>query len=469
MIPIALPELVALLDGRLALPDGLEPTAAERIVVDGPVVIDGREAAPGSLFVAFAGERSDGHDHAPQAGAQGAVAVLGSRPTALPTIVVDDARDALQRLASHVVARLRAEGGLRIVGITGSQGKTSTKDLLAAVLADAAPTVATLGSYNNELGMPLTALRADAGTRFLVLEMGARGIGHIAELTRLVTPDVGMVLCVGQAHLSEFGSREAIAQAKGELVECLAPDGVAVLNVDDERVAAMAARTRARVRRFSPSGRPGGPGDVRVEALELDRLGRPTFDLVSDDERARVTLHLIGAHQAANAAAAATAALALGVPLERIGASLGGVASLSRWRMELHERADGVVLLNDAYNANPDSMRAALDALGVIGQDPATSRTLAVLGEMRELGDVAPAEHAGVGAYAVERGVDRLLVVGEAARDILVGAGSRADDVWVADAAAATAWLREHVGPGDAVLFKASNGARLFEVAAALR
>ena len=210
------------------------------VLVTGPVVIDGREARRGSLFVAFVGEHTDGHEHAAQAGAQGAVAVVGTRATELPTVVVEDPQAALQRLAAYVVAQVRRRGRLSVLALTGSQGKTSTKDLLAAVLAKASPTVATYGSFNNELGMPLTALRVEPDTRFLVLEMGARGRGHLRELTDLVAPDLSVVLNVGTAHLGEFGSREAIARAKSELVTSLGPAGVAVLNADDERVAPMA-------------------------------------------------------------------------------------------------------------------------------------------------------------------------------------------------------------------------------------
>ncbi|MEC9052039.1 MAG: UDP-N-acetylmuramoyl-tripeptide--D-alanyl-D-alanine ligase, partial [Actinomycetota bacterium] len=256
MIALSLARVAEIVDGELA---GTTPDTAP--VVDGPVVIDGREAAPGSLFAAFVGERVDGHDHVSQAAAAGAVAVLGSRPTELPTVVVQDVRAALQRLASYVVSRVRAEGDLTVVALTGSQGKTSTKDLLAAVLGRSAATVATRGSFNNELGMPLTALRVEPTTRFLVLEMGARGIGHIAELTGLVRPDVSVVLNVGQAHLGEFGSRDAIAQAKGELVEALTADGTAVLNAGDARVSAMAARTAGRVLSFGDVA----AADVRVE------------------------------------------------------------------------------------------------------------------------------------------------------------------------------------------------------------
>lgn len=439
-----------------------EPGAGE-VVVHGPVVIDGREAAVGSLFAAFVGERVDGHDHVDQAAAAGAVAVLGSRPTALPTVVVEDVRSALQLLASYVVGRVRAEGDLTVLALTGSQGKTSTKDLLAAVLGGAAATVATRGSFNNELGMPLTALRVEPGTRFLVLEMGARGRGHIAELCALVRPDVSVVLNVGQAHLGEFGSREAIAEAKGELVEALGADGTAVLNAGDERVAAMAARTSARVLSFGDVP----CADVRVEDLVLDRLGRPTFRLVTADATAEVTLRLVGAHQALNAAAAAAAALAAGLDLADVATSLSQVETLSQWRMELRELDRGVVVLNDSYNANPDSVVAALEALVSIATDDSTTRTIAVLGEMRELGDAHETEHRGVGARAAELGVDRVVVVGEAARGIHEGAGERS--VLLPDNAAAVAWLAEHVAEGDVVLIKASRGARLDEVAATLQ
>jgi UDP-N-acetylmuramoyl-tripeptide--D-alanyl-D-alanine ligase len=438
---------------------------SDGVVVTGPVVIDGREAGPGSLFVAFVGEHADGHEHAPQAAANGAVAVLGTRPTELPTVVVDDPQAALQRLAVHVVAQVRERDRLTVLAVTGSQGKTSTKDLLAAVLAEAGPTVATHGSFNNELGMPLTALRLEPDTRFLLLEMGARGRGHLTELTDLVAPDVSVVLNVGTAHLGGFGSREAIAEAKGELVTGLRAGGVAVLNADDERVAAMASLAPGRVVTFGAAE----GADVRVQDLVLDRLGRPTFNLRTAGTSAEVSLRLVGAHQATNAAAAAAAALAVGVPLEHAGAALSRVASLSKWRMELHELDGGVVLLNDAYNANPESMRAALDALVVIGEGPAVRRTVAVLGVMRELGADSEAAHRELGGYAAGR-VDQLLVVGQDAHGIhTAAAGAGTQSVFVEDNAAAIEWLGEQVREGDAVLVKASNGARLFEVAAALQ
>jgi UDP-N-acetylmuramoyl-tripeptide--D-alanyl-D-alanine ligase len=453
MIPLALAEIASIVGGELI---------GESVIVDGPVVIDSREEAAGGLFVAFAGEHVDGHDFSDKAAANGAVACLGSRPTSLPTVVVADVQAALQALASTVVGRLR-DGGLTVVAVTGSQGKTSTKDLMAAVFAATAPTVATKGSFNNEIGMPLTALRADASTRFLLLEMGARGIGHIKQLTDLIRPDISVVLNVGHAHIGEFGSRDAIAQAKGELVEALTASGTAVLNADDERVAAMASRTDGSVLTFAARE----DADVRIEDLVLDDLGRPQFTLVGADLRIPVEMRLIGAHQAINAAAAAAAALVAGIPLESTAAALEAVASLSKWRMELHELPNGVVLINDAYNANPDSMHAAIDALASIGRADRIKRTIAVLGEMRELGATAYDAHREVGAYAADAGIDELVVVADAARGISDGAPGQA--VEVADNDAALAWLRDNLREGDAVLFKASNGARLYEVAEALQ
>ena len=462
MIALTLAEIAAITGGETV---GADPTRTKPVVVEGPVVIDSREAVVGSLFVAFVGEHTDGHLHASQAAENGAVAVLGSRATELPTVVVEDVQAALQQLAKAVVAHVRRAGGLTVTGVTGSQGKTSVKDLLAAVLAHAAPTVATRGSYNNEIGMPLTALRVDADTRFLVLEMGARGKGHIAELASLVAPDIGIVLNVGFAHIGEFGSREAIAEAKGELIE--ATTGVAVLNADDERVSAMAARTSARVLTFGQER----AADVRVEDLTLDRLGRPSFTLATPQGAVPVRLQLVGAHQAMNAAAAAAAALAAGLTAEQVGTGLAAVTTLSKRRMELHELPDGRIVLNDAYNANPDSMRAAIDALATIGAGGGVSRTVAVLGEMKELGATSLDEHHRIGVYAAEAGIDEIVVVGDEAAGIAAGvreAGSGQAAVFLAENAEALAWVRDNVGAGDAVLFKASNGARLYDVAEAL-
>ncbi|GAA4962385.1 UDP-N-acetylmuramoyl-tripeptide--D-alanyl-D-alanine ligase [Yinghuangia aomiensis] len=451
VLPLVLREIADVVGGT-AVPGLVADVDA--VTVAAPAVLDSRQATPGSLFVAFAGEHADGHAFAEQAGRAGAVAVLGSRRTTLPTVVVDDVRAALQALAVHVVARLR--GGLMVAGVTGSQGKTSTKDLLAAVLSSAAPTIATAGSFNNELGVPLTMVRAGAATRFLVLEMGARREGDIAALTGLVAPDIAVVLNVAQAHLGAFGSRAAIARTKGELVRGLAAGGTAVLNADDPRVAAMRTLTGGPVLTFGRAQ----DADVRVHDLSLDRCGRPSFTLRTAGASVPVRLPIVGAHQALNAAAAVAAGLAAGVSLDEAAAALAG-ASVSEWRMEPRRLSGGAVLLNDSYNANPDSTRAGLDALAAVEG----RRRIAVLGEMLELGDASDAEHFAVGKYAASR-ADTVVTVGAAARTIAEGAGERA--VPLDDNDVAVGWLRGHLTAGDVVLIKASRGARLDEVAAAL-
>ncbi|HYJ26977.1 MAG TPA: UDP-N-acetylmuramoyl-tripeptide--D-alanyl-D-alanine ligase [Nocardioides sp.] len=423
--------------------------------VTGPAFLDTRTPEPGGLFVALAGERVDGHDLAASAGEAGAVAVLGSRPTELPTVVVDDVTAALGRLARHVVDRLP---DVVVLAITGSQGKTGTKDYLAHVLGEAGPTVATRGNFNNELGVPLTVLRAAPDTHYLVVEMGARGVGHVAELCEIAPPRVAAVLNVGTAHIGEFGSREAIARAKGEIVEALPADGTAVLNADDDLVAAMAARTSATVTTFGSA-----PADVAVREVTADELGRQSFELVHRGSGATVHLAQIGSFQWRNAAAAAAMALAAGLDLDTVADSLGDAGPASRWRMELTERPDGLVVVNDAYNANPESMRAALETLAGIGTRSGR-RTVAVLGEMLELGDGAVLAHTGVGGYAAEAGIDLLVTVGSAADAIAEGfdaAGTAGVTVRTAGRDAAREWLRHNVSAADVVLVKASRGAAL--------
>jgi UDP-N-acetylmuramoyl-tripeptide--D-alanyl-D-alanine ligase len=371
---------------------------------------------------------------------------------------------ALGRLAAGVHARLTA-GGLRTVGITGSSGKTSTKDLLGQVLGAAGPTVSPPGSYNNDIGLPLTVLDADEGTRYLVLEMGSRGPGHIARLCRVARPQIGVVLNVGSAHLGEFGSPEGIAQAKGELVEALPEEGTAVLNADDPRVLGMAARTAARV---LTTGR-GAGADVRAADVSLDDSARPRFTLVAAGEEHAVALQVVGEHQVANALSAAGAALAAGLRPAEVAAALSAAGPRSRWRMEVDRRADGVTIVNDAYNANPESMRAALAALtGLPG-----SRRIAVLGAMAELGPDAPAEHRRLGRDAAAAGIDLIVAVGADAVGIAEGAaaaGRRAggESVHVPDRAAARALLSEALRPGDVVLVKASRSYGLELLAADL-
>ena len=349
MIPLSLARIAQVTGGRL---NG-DPDA----VVSGEVVIDSRRVAPGGLFAAVAGERSDGHDFAAAAVAAGATAVLATRPVPVPSVLVADVPAALAALARFVVDALPAA---RIAGITGSSGKTSTKDLAAQLTERLGPTIAPAGSYNNEFGHPLTVLRADASTRYLVLELSARGIGHIAHLCRIAPPRYGVVLNVGHAHAGEFGGLEQVAQAKGELAEALPADGTAILNAGDPRVLAMAARTQARVVTFGPQD---SGACVRAADVRLDDLGRPSFTLLTPEGPAPVTLRLHGAHNVPNALAAAALARELGLSRDAIADGLSAAVARSRWRMEVHQRADGVTVINDAYNANPESVRAAIDAL----------------------------------------------------------------------------------------------------------
>jgi UDP-N-acetylmuramoyl-tripeptide--D-alanyl-D-alanine ligase len=458
MIEMTLEEIAQATGGRVA--DGAPATT-----VHGPAFLDSRSPEPHGLFVAFEGERVDGHQFAVAAVEGGAAAVLGSRPTGVPTIVVDDTRAALQELARTVLERIRRGGALQVIAITGSQGKTTAKDMLARVLADDAPTVATAGSFNNELGLPLTVLRATGDTRYLVLEMGARGVGHLAELCAIAPPDVSLVLNVGKAHIGEFGSQAQIAVAKGELVEALSPDGRAVLNRDDPLVTAMADRTDAAVWTFGRAEEAG----VRLDAVHLDDLGRPVFDLVHEGSTEHVSLHLLGEHQALNAAAVTATALAVGLPFDRIAGSLRAITHLSKWRMQLLERPDGLVVVNDAYNANPDSMRAALETLARMGSARSgPGRTVAVLGEMRELGGDSTEEHRQLGLLADRLGIDVVVVVGpgtEGLHDALVEV--RGDDERTRHLDTTThagEWLRENVAGPDVVLVKASRGGQLERV-----
>ncbi|QMU75909.1 UDP-N-acetylmuramoyl-tripeptide--D-alanyl-D-alanine ligase [Streptacidiphilus sp. PB12-B1b] len=461
MIPLTLAEVAQATGGTLY--DTPDPQAP----VTGPVVHDSRTVEPGSLYVAVVGERVDGHDYAASAVADGAVAVLASRPVGVPAVVVEDVLDALARLARAVTARAT---GTTVIGLTGSAGKTSTKDLIAQLLGRVGSTVFTQGSFNNEIGFPITALRVEPSTRFLVLEMGARGKGHIAELTAITPPRIGLVLNVGTAHIGEFGGREAIAEAKGELVESLTAEGVAVLNADDPLVRAMASRTKARVVWFGESEQ----AHVRAQDVRLDASGRARFTLVAPGGSAPVALRLYGEHHVSNALGAAAVALECGLGVAETAAALGEAGSLSRWRMELTERPDGVTVINDAYNANPDSMRAALRALAAIGgRGPGARRTWAVLGEMRELGEDSLDEHDAVGRLAVRLNITTLVAVGgrEAA---CMELGARNEGSWgeesvlVSNADAAIGLLREQVGPGDVVLVKASRSVGLERVAEAL-
>ncbi|MFI5838425.1 UDP-N-acetylmuramoyl-tripeptide--D-alanyl-D-alanine ligase [Catenuloplanes sp. NPDC051500] len=461
MIPLTLAEIAEAVGGRLVHAD---PAAR----VTGPAEYDSREIAAGGLFVAFPGEHVDGHDYGARAVASGAAVVLASREMGpdVPAILVDDPQAALGPLA-HLVGERLIASGLSVVGLTGSSGKTTTKDMVAQLAAALGPTVATVGSLNNELGFPVTALRATEQTRYLVLEMGASGHGHIRYLNEIVQPRIGVVLNVSLSHLGGYDSVDGIAQAKAEMVEDLPADGVAVLNADDDRVAAMASRTRARVVFFGESA----SADVRAEDVTLDSRGRASYTLVTPDGRFPVSLTQTGRHMVGNSLAAAAVAGELGLTGAALAEALGEMRTVSTRRMDVFDRADGVTVIDDSYNANPSSTAAALRALATLAGD-GSRRAIAVLGPMRELGEQSRDAHAGIGRLAAELGVDRLLVVDPEAAPIVDGARSeqmwKGESVLLADQQAAIEDLRGDLRPGDVVLVKASRY-RTWKVADALR
>ncbi|WP_448852375.1 UDP-N-acetylmuramoyl-tripeptide--D-alanyl-D-alanine ligase [Corynebacterium sp. 335C] len=484
MIPMTAGEIAAICGGELLNADAGAP-------VIGPAEFDSRKVTPGCVFLALPGARADGHDFAAAAAEAGAALVLAARPVDAPCVVVEplgpqdsnaDAfahdpdgsgaavLEALGRLARATVDRLTEAGDFTVVGVTGSAGKTSTKDMMATVLRTAGPTVAPRGSFNNEIGHPYTVLQCGQGTRHLVAEMSARGIGHVAHLARIAPPRIGAVLNVGTAHLGEFGSRETIAQAKGELVEALPSadeGGVAVLNADDALVAGMAPRTRATVVTFSAEGRDGA--DFRAEDVELDELARASFTLRCPDGSAHpVRLRVHGVHQVANALAAAACGVAAGIAPEQVAAALSDHVAASERRMDVRTRADGVTVINDSYNANPDSMRAGLDALARTAAAREGASSWAVLGQMGELGDDSAAEHARLAEAVAEHRVGTLVAVGSGEGVTALADAAEAAGVAVIRAAGvdeAVASAAAGVRPGDVVLVKASYADGLWRVA----
>ena len=456
MIDLDLGPLADIVGGELA-----DPADARRVVSD--VTIDSRTAGEGALFVALPGEHVDGHDFVADAVARGAAGALVAAGRPLPDVpglvVVDDPADALLGLGVW----LRETVAPTVVAITGSSGKTTTKDLTAAAIGAGRRTVANPGSYNNELGVPLTCCRLEADTEVLVVEIGTRGLGHIARLAGPLAPDVAIVTSVGPSHLELLGDVDTVARAKSELVLALAPGGTAVLNADDERVAAMAAIAPGAVVTYGADP----AADWRAEDVRTDALARPTFRVDRGADAVEVRVPLPGSHNIGNALAALAAADACGVPPAVAAAGLAE-AVVSPWRMEVADTPDGVTVLNDAYNANPASMRAALDTVAAVSTG---GRRWAVLGPMAELGADGPAAHAEVGAHAAAVGVDGLVVVGDTAAPLARAAAAAPappEVIAVADADAAVAALRQHVRSGDVVLVKASRSAGLERVAAAL-
>ncbi|MGV3711933.1 UDP-N-acetylmuramoyl-tripeptide--D-alanyl-D-alanine ligase [Pseudolysinimonas sp.] len=452
MIALTLAEIAEALGGRLV-------AGAPDAIVAGSVETDSRRVGPGSVFFALPGETTDGALFVSAALDGGAALVVAEREVDAPAlIVVDDGVAALAALARLVVARVRALGRLRVVAVTGSNGKTTTKNLLRAILSAEGPTVAPEGSFNNHVGAPISMLRVDESTEFLVVEMGASHVGEIARLVSIVTPDVGIVLKVGLAHAGEFGGIDAVQRAKAEMVTDLPATAVALLHGDDPRVAAMAGMTSARVVRFGL----GSGNDVRADDVEATAAGT-TFDYLADGERLPVRLRILGEHHVTNALAALSAAREFGIPASRAIAGVEGVPMAERWRMQVLEPGDGVTVVNDAYNASPDSTAAALKTLAQI-TGPGR-RSIAVLGEMAELGEFAEEEHDRVGLLAVRLNIAQLVVVGERAKRIHAAAGLEGswdgESVFVEDSDAAYDFLRGFLRSGDVVLVKSSKSAGL--------
>jgi UDP-N-acetylmuramoyl-tripeptide--D-alanyl-D-alanine ligase len=456
VIPLRLAELRDALGGSLLLPHRITDDA----FVGGSVQTNSTRVIPGSIFFALPGETTDGHLYAPDAVERGAAMVVAERPLELPVpvLVVPDGVAALAELARLVVARLRASGRPRVIGITGSNGKTTTKNLLHAILAAEGPTVAPVGSFNNQVGAPITMLQADESTEYLISEMGASAEGDIARLVAIAMPDISVVLKVGLAHAGGFGGIEATQRAKAEIVRELPATAVAVLNADDSRVAAMAGMTAARAVWFGL----GAAAEVRAVDVRATASGT-RFTLVVDDASHEVSLRILGEHHVSNALAALAVARELGVPIERAIAAIEAVPRAERWRMELLQPGGGITVINDAYNASPDSTAAALKTLAQV-LEPG-QRSVAVLGEMAELGEYSQDEHDRLGRLVVRLNIGKLVVVGDGARHIHAAAGLEGswdgESVFVPDVDAAYDLLREELRPGDVVLVKSSKSAGL--------
>ncbi len=440
MIPMTITQIAEIVHGTLS------HVTNPQHEIQSEAVIDSREAKPGTFFAALPGEHVDGHDFAQSSIESGADFALVTRDVGVPSIIVPDVTKALAMLAHHLRERLP---DLKVVAITGSQGKTTTKDLLEHILSADGQCVANRGSLNNELGVPLTLLRCTPETKYCVVEMGARHRGDIAHLMEIANPNVGLVLVVGKAHLGEFGSQADIAEAKAELIAGLSDNSVAVLGSYDPFTPHMADGLKLPVINFGEKSE----CDVRAGDIEI-REGRAHFDLVTPAGRQAVGLQLLGMHQVANALGAAAAATALNISLETIAAALSTAEVSSKWRMALIEE-DDLLLINDSYNANPESVAAALRTLVMLAQERG-GEAWAILGKMHELGESTVVEHSAIGRLASYIGVDHLVAVGT--KDYLQEIDAQAEMVehYFSDVDQALE-IVQHFAPGDIVLVKASR------------
>jgi UDP-N-acetylmuramoyl-tripeptide--D-alanyl-D-alanine ligase len=441
MIPMLASEIAKVVGGELY---------GEDLMVAQPPVFSTHDVEQGSIFLALIGQSRDGHDFISDAFSKGAVLALVTRKVDERCIVVSDVTVALGLLASHLRGVLV---DLKVIAITGSQGKTTVKDLLTQLLTTVGPTVAPVGNFNNEIGAPITLLRSTHETQFCILEMGARHIGDIEKLCKMARPDIGVVLKVGTAHVGEFGSPENIALAKSEMISSLAPDAIAILGLYDEYTPKMASLHSGKVITFGETSK----ADIRATDIQI-REGRPHFDLVTFAGRSAVGLRIVGIHQVANALAVAAVGTALELSLDRITGSLSTSEMLSKWRMEIHELPD-LLLINDSYNASPESMESGMRTLILFAQERG-GEAWAFLGKMQELGESSQQDHARIGTLASEIGVDHLVCIGapEYAREI---AQSGTTQVHLCLNQSEALDLAKRLAPGDVVLVKGSRSEKL--------
>lgn len=452
MIPLTLDQIAQVIGGVLHTAPG-----GGDVLASGPVTTDSRELVSGGVFVAKPGANDDGHNFLTEAHSKHAAVAIVERPNfdlQLPQIQVPNSIAALSNLAAYVVETVRSRGQLKVVGITGSNGKTSTKNMLAAILSSRGKTVAPLGSYNNDVGAPVTMLRVDYDTSFLVVEMGAAGLGSIERLARIARPDIGVELKVGLAHAGVFGGLEVTKRIKAELLPFVRK--LTVLNIDDPNVMAMETHTEVVTFGFNS----GADFQITQPKLNIDGT---SFVLAHLGQNYEGHLKVLGEHQLYNAAASIAVAHGLGISIDSSIEVLEQLALAERWRMQLMTREDGIRVINDAYNASPDSMRAALQTLATLGRQG--HRTVAVLGAMAELGDLSNESHDAIGRLVVRYNIDQLFVVGSDAKIIHMAATQEGswdgESIFIADSVDAVELINSKLITGDIVLVKSSNSAGL--------
>ena len=457
MIRLTLGEIASLIGGQIY--------GDQAALITGSVETDSRLVTEGSLFFAKPGEVTDGHNFVQAAKDLGAVAAVVERQVdvEIPQLVVGNTVSALGLLAKGVLKRVRAGvdgAGIKVVGITGSNGKTTTKSMLSAILSAQAPTVSPIESYNNEVGAPISVLKIDHGTQYLVAELGAGGLGSIRYLADIADPDIGVVLKVGMAHAGEFGGIETTKKIKAELVEALKADDIAILNFDDSLVVEMADLTPARKVWFGSNSE----ADYWASDYDLNLTGTSFVLHWPDGKSSKIQLQIIGEHHVLNALAASAVSDQLGIDREHIVSALEALPLAERWRMQVSTRQDGMVVINDAYNASPDSTKAALQTLAQLGRITGR-RTVAVLGEMAELGQFAVAEHDAIGRLAVRLNISLVVAVGEKAKLVHMGATQEGsydgESLYFESIDEALAALRATLEPADIVLVKSSKSANL--------